>query len=173
MEIIEENIKRNRQKEITIRDRLQFINKLEQVQNFWIRFKEAKQNEEKFKFAQFFPEQGIKQLEKVKNEIEGLELNKKNKNQAIENIKNEIEKSLGFEKIIQHQNEIELCIGEKEKYFSFLEEHSRLKKQNFLLKNDLLQKLSDLGPEWTRDKLRKTQVTLEIRKSIEYYKNLF
>lgn len=173
LEIIEENIKRNRQKEITIRDRLQFINKLEQVQNFWIRFKEAKQNEEKFKFAQFFPEQGIKQLEKVKNEIEGLELNKKNKNQAIENIKNEIEKSLGFEKIIQHQNEIELCIGEKEKYFSFLEEHSRLKKQNFLLKNDLLQKLSDLGPEWTRDKLRKTQVTLEIRKSIEYYKKSF
>ncbi|HCU23327.1 MAG TPA: hypothetical protein DF698_10745 [Candidatus Atribacteria bacterium] len=173
LEIIEENIKRNRQKEIAIRDRMQFINKLEQVQNFWLRFKEAKQNGEKFKFAQFFPEQGIKQLEKIKHEIEGLELNKKNLSQAIENIKNEIEKSLGFEKIIQHQNEIELCIGEKEKYLSFLEEHSRLKKQNFLLKNDLLQKLSELGPEWTRDTLRKTKITFEIRKSVEQYKKSF
>ena len=173
LEIIEENIKRNRQKEIAIRDRMQFINKLEQVQNFWLRFKEAKQNGEKFKFAQFFPEQGIKQLEKIKHEIEGLELNKKNLSQAIENIKNEIEESLGFEKIIQHQNEIELCIGEKEKYLSFLEEHSRLKKQNFLLKNDLLQKLSELGPEWTRDTLRKTKITFEIRKSVEQYKKSF
>ncbi|NLJ48203.1 MAG: AAA family ATPase [Candidatus Atribacteria bacterium] len=173
LETIEENIKRNRQKEITIRDRLQFINKLEQVQSFWIRFKEAKQNEEKFRFAQVFPEQGIKRLEKIKHEIEGLEINKNNVNQAIENMKNEIEKSLGFENIIQHQDEIELCIGEKEKYLSFLEEHSRLKKQNLLLKNELLQKLSDLGPEWTRDKLRKTQVTLEIKKSVEMYKKSF
>ena len=173
LEIIEESIKRNRQKEISIRERLLFISKLEQVQNLWIRLKEAQKNAEKYKFAQFFPEQGMKKLEKIKNDIEGLELNKKNLNQVLENINNEIEKSLGFEKIICHQSEIELCIGEKEKYFSFLEEHSRLKKQNILLKNDLLHKLSDLGPEWNREKLRKIKITLEMRKSFELYKKSF
>jgi len=173
LEIIEATIKGNRQEEQSIRERLLLINNLEQTRNFWIRFKKAEQNEEKFRFAQFFPDQGLKKLEKIKSDIEGLELKKRNVNQAIENIKIEIEKSLGFEKIIQHQNEIELCIGEKEKYLSFLEEHARLKRQNLLLKNDLVQKLSSLGLEWNRDKLKKTIITPETQKTVELYKKSF
>ncbi len=173
LEKIDEMIHDGRRREEQIRERLMTIEKLEHARKPWIRLVNAQQNMVHFEFAKSFPVQGLGRLEKINQEIDTAIVRKKQIEDDIEHLQTEIENLTGFEDIIAHLNEVEICIGEREKLLSMSEEYPRLKNKNARMKSDLQQKFQELGPDWNRDKLNRINTSLQIKQNVESFKKSF
>ncbi|MBO8171420.1 MAG: AAA family ATPase [Bacillaceae bacterium] len=120
-----------------------------------------------------FPEEGVARLEMLEKSIRSL---KGEQNNLEEKRKHLLQKDEQIEinsAILDKQDEITLLKEEWNMYREYREQLNRLETENKQLDRDMEDKLSQLGPDWTRNKAKSMDTSVAVKQSVTDYAHRF
>ena len=156
-----------------IGQRLRRVEQLRRAREPWVRWSAARKKLVALDVAKGFPLNGLERLETLKRDIEQLrEVRRAREDEALR-LEQQLSRLAVEEVGLEHRQEIEALIGEREKLQQAVKDYPLLTEAKDQAEEEFQRRLRELGPEWDAARLAQMDTSVSVRHRVQEFGRQF
>ncbi len=156
-----------------IGQRLRRVEQLRRAREPWVRWSAARKKLVSLDVAKGFPLNGLERLETLKRDIEQLrEVRRAREDEALR-LEQQLSRLAVEEVGLEHRQEIEALIGEREKLQQAVKDYPLLTEAKDQAEEEFQRRLRELGPDWDAARLAQMDTSVSVRHRVQEFGRQF
>lgn len=172
-EELESRITTARREADQIAQRLRRIEQLKRGREPWVRWSAARKKLVALEAAKGFPLNGLERLETLKRDVEQLHEARRAREDEAVRLEQQLSRLAVEEGGLEHRQEIESLIGEREKLQQAVKDHPLLTDAKDQAEEEFQRRLRELGPDWDAARLAQMDTSVSVRHRVQEFGRQF